>query len=263
MLHCAVACAGCPDSHPGRGRQSSADTHRRGSSLAARPLHERPTVTLHLPQVERWTSNWFGARAVEVKPAGQGGPARRGLVRGAGQRGSLQRLVALDRLEITRGVFRRRRTTAATRSPSCASLPVRRAHRVAGLSDHGARIRPGGGAAGAARAQPHAAGHHLGHKPRRARSSLTANRSCARPRRALERVINTPALLCTTRRARILSGGRAPLVRGSASLAGPWSLVQTPPAAVAALAAAPTNRPPRPPTSPRRASSSAPGPRNC
>src|SRR5262245_38838461 len=65
------------------------------------------TVTLHLPQVEQWTSNWFRARAVvEVKPA----ESKKSLTGVAWfeAKGSVDRsnrLVTLDRIEITRANF--------------------------------------------------------------------------------------------------------------------------------------------------------------
>src|SRR3954451_14335477 len=64
-------------------------------------------VTLYLPQVERWTSNWFSARAaVEVKPAG----AKKELVgviwfEAHGTVDRPNRIVTLDRLEVTRARF--------------------------------------------------------------------------------------------------------------------------------------------------------------
>jgi HPt (histidine-containing phosphotransfer) domain-containing protein len=65
------------------------------------------TVTLHLPQVEQWTSNWFRARAaIAVKPA----TARKELLgvvwlEAQGRVDRSNRLVTLDRLEITKGRF--------------------------------------------------------------------------------------------------------------------------------------------------------------
>ena len=65
------------------------------------------TVTLHLPQVERWTSNWFSARAaVEVKPA-KAKEELLGVVwfEAHGSVDRANRLVTLDRLEITKVRF--------------------------------------------------------------------------------------------------------------------------------------------------------------
>src|SRR5688572_6934814 len=65
------------------------------------------TVTLHLPQVERWTSNSFTARAaVEVKPA-KAKTELLGVVwfEAQGSVDRSNRLVTLDRLEITKGNF--------------------------------------------------------------------------------------------------------------------------------------------------------------
>src|SRR5262252_6609416 len=65
------------------------------------------TVTLHLPQVERWTSNWFSARAVvEVKS-----PKEKGDLMGVvwfeahGTVDHSNRVVTLDRMEITKANF--------------------------------------------------------------------------------------------------------------------------------------------------------------
>src|SRR5262245_41140604 len=65
------------------------------------------TVTLHLPQVERWTSNWFRARAaVEVKPA-QSKKEQLGVIwfESHGTVDHSNRMVTLDRIEITKGRF--------------------------------------------------------------------------------------------------------------------------------------------------------------
>jgi hypothetical protein len=65
------------------------------------------TVTLHLPQVERWTSNSFVARAVvEVKSASAKQESL-GVVwfEAHGVVDRSNRLVTLDRMEITKGRF--------------------------------------------------------------------------------------------------------------------------------------------------------------
>ena len=73
------------------------------------------TVTLHLPQVERWTSNSFTARAaVEVKLA----KTRQELLgviwfEAHGRVDRSNRVVTLDRLEITRGNFPAAATNAS------------------------------------------------------------------------------------------------------------------------------------------------------
>src|SRR4051794_34926977 len=64
-------------------------------------------VTLHLPQVERWTSNWFTARAVvEIKPADAKKDSL-GVVwfEAHGTVDRSNRIVTLDRLEVTKGRF--------------------------------------------------------------------------------------------------------------------------------------------------------------
>src|SRR5262245_9057910 len=65
------------------------------------------TVTLHLPQVERWTSNSFVARAaVEVKPA-QSKKEQLGVIwfEAHGSVDHSNRMVTLDRVQITKGRF--------------------------------------------------------------------------------------------------------------------------------------------------------------
>src|SRR5215470_8442219 len=91
---------------------------RPSSGSAATPVDEESpwprvrstngsTVTVHLPQVERWTSNSFTARAaVEVKPANAKGEAL-GVVwfDAHGSVDREKRLVTLDSLEITKARF--------------------------------------------------------------------------------------------------------------------------------------------------------------
>ena len=91
---------------------------RAGLLIAQTPLDEESpwprvrstnghTVTLHLPQVETWTSNSFTARAaVEVKPAG----AKKELlgviwIAAHGRVDHSSRMVMLDRMEITKARF--------------------------------------------------------------------------------------------------------------------------------------------------------------
>src|SRR5580765_1903104 len=65
------------------------------------------TVTLHLPQVERWTSNWFSARAVvEVKSPKEKIDSM-GVVwfEAHGTVDRSNRVVTLERMEITKGNF--------------------------------------------------------------------------------------------------------------------------------------------------------------
>src|SRR6185295_17094986 len=64
------------------------------------------TVTMHLPQVERWTSNSFEARAVVgVKPAGKKETLGVIWFEAHGSVDHSNRVVTLDRLEITKGRF--------------------------------------------------------------------------------------------------------------------------------------------------------------
>ena len=141
----------------------------RGRASGPRTGH---TVTLHLPQVERWTSNWFSARAaVEVKPA----EAKKDLLgvvwfEAHGSVDRTNRLVTLDRLEITKARF-----PEAPDNGSNALAIVREVlpsgartvsldYLITALGFEQAAARRG-----AARTQAHAAGDHLGHEPHGAR----------------------------------------------------------------------------------------------
>jgi hypothetical protein len=205
------------------------------------------TVTLYQPQVERWTTNWFAARAVvEVKPA-RATNELLGVVwfeaRGSVDRS--QRIVALDRLQITKIHF-----PEATDNGSRALAILRE------LFPGGARTVSldylittlGFEQAAARRGSP-----GLSHTPpdilwvtNRAVLIIVDGEPVLRPipGAALERVINTPALLVrdTTGAKYYLAGDNQWFM--AEALAGPWSLVQIPPPAVAALSAAPTNPPP-------------------
>jgi hypothetical protein len=205
------------------------------------------TVTLHLPQVERWTSNSFTARAaVEVKAA-KAKTELLGVVwfeaRGSVDRSN--RLVMLDRLEITRGNF-----PTATDNGSNALAIVR-------------EVLPAGArtvsldylvtALGFVQAAARRGASGLKHDPpaiiwvtNRATLILIDGEPVLRPvtGTSLERVINTPALLV-----RDQPGGRFYLSGAgrwfaAAAISGPWSLAQNPPPAVGALVAASTNPPP-------------------
>jgi hypothetical protein len=211
------------------------------------------TVTLYQPQVERWTSNWFAARAVvEVKPAGATNESL-GVVwiEAQARVDRSQRLVTLDRLEITKAHF-----PDATDDGRSALAIVR------DLYPAGARtvsldylITTLGFEQAAARQES----HKFNNAPpvilwatNRTVLILIDGEPVLRPvpDAALERVINTPALLV-----RDPAGGRFYLAGedqwfAADALAGPWSLVQVPPAAVAALTPAPTNRPPARPDAP-------------
>src|SRR5215467_9324975 len=87
-------------------------------ATAARPLDEQSpwprvrstngnTITLHLPQVERWTSNSFTARAaVEVKLANVKSEILGAIWLDAhGRVDRASRVVTLDRIEITKSRF--------------------------------------------------------------------------------------------------------------------------------------------------------------
>src|SRR5262245_36998878 len=65
------------------------------------------TVTLHLPQVERWTSNSFVARAVVEVKAKAAKKDSLGVIwfEAHGSVDRSNRLVTLDRMEITKGRF--------------------------------------------------------------------------------------------------------------------------------------------------------------
>jgi hypothetical protein len=205
------------------------------------------TVTLYQPQVERWTTNWFAARAVvEVKPA-RATNELLGVIwfeaRGSVDR--TQRIVTLDRLQITKIHF-----PEATDNGSSALAIVRE------LFPGGARTVSldnlittlGIEQAAARRGSP-----GLSHAPpeilwvtNRTVLILVDGEPVLRPvpDTALERVINTPALLVRdTTGARFYLAGENRWFAAD-SLAGPWSLVQVPPPAVAALSPAPTNPPP-------------------
>ena len=205
------------------------------------------TVTLYQPQVERWTSNWFKARAaVEVKPAGAKADLL-GVVwfEAQGSVDRSNRLVTLDRLEITRGRF-----PEAPDNGSNALALVRE------VLPAGARtvsldylITALGFVQAAARQGPRG----LKHTPpdiiwatNRTVLILIDGEPVLRPipGAALERVVNTPALLVRDKAgARFYLAGDGQWF-AAGSFEGPWSLAQNPPAEVAALAAAPTNGPP-------------------
>ncbi|MEO8427014.1 MAG: hypothetical protein ABI651_07880 [Verrucomicrobiota bacterium] len=205
------------------------------------------TVTLHLPQVERWTSNSFSARAaVEVKPA----KAKEDLLgvvwfEAHGSVDHSNRIVTLDRLEITKARF----PEAADQGSNALAI-------VRQVLPSGARtvsldylITALGFAQAAARQGPGG----LKHTPpdiiwatNRTVLVLIDGEPVLRslPGAALERVVNTPALLVHDKaNAKFYLAGDSQWF-ASVSLKGPWALSQSPPAEVAALAPAPTNAPP-------------------
>ena len=196
------------------------------------------TVTLHLPQVERWTSNSFVARAVvEVKPA----KTKKDLLgvvwfEAQGKVDRTNRMVTLDRFEVTRANF-----PDAPDNGSNALAIVQEAipagvrtvsldYLVAALGFVQAAAREGT--------------HGLKHDPPRIiwatnRTTLIVidGEPALRPvaGTTLQRVINTPALLVRdTTSAQFYLAGDGQWFAAS-TLAGPWSLAQNVPAEVAAL----------------------------
>ncbi|HTY86094.1 MAG TPA: hypothetical protein VMB80_01405 [Candidatus Acidoferrum sp.] len=204
------------------------------------------TVTMYLPQVERWTTNWFVAQAVVgVKPA-RTKKEQLGVVwfEAQGTVDRSTRLVALDRLEITRGSF----PDAPDNGSNDLAL-------VRELFPGGARtvsldylITALGFEEAAARPQTQPLNHNPPDIIWVTNPSVLVvidGEPVFRPMAgtALERVINTPALLV-----RDPAGGRLYLSGESQwfaadALAGPWSLAQIPPPDVAAFSPASTNAP--------------------
>jgi hypothetical protein len=199
------------------------------------------TVTLHLPQVESWTSNSFTARAaVELKTAGSK-KEWLGVVWIAAQ-GSIDRsnrIVTLDRLEITKARF-----PEAPDNGSNALAILRE------VLPSGARtvsldylITALGFAKAAARQGPRG----LKHSPpeivwatNRAVLILIDGEPVLRPvpGGSLQRVVNTPALLVRDEAsARFYLAGDG-VWFAATSIQGPWSLAQSPPPEVAGLAPA-------------------------
>lgn len=205
------------------------------------------TVTLHLPQVERWTSNSFVARAaVEVRMA-KAKSELLGVVwfEAHGTVDQSNRLVTLDRLEITKGRF-----PTATDNGSNALAIVR-------------EVLPAGArtvsldylvtALGFVQAAARQGASGLKHEPPQIiwatnRTALIRidGEPVLRPiegKAALERVINTPALLVRDKAsARFYLSGAGQWF-AAASIQGPWGPAENPPAAIASLAPPSTNQP--------------------
>lgn len=196
------------------------------------------TVTLHLPQVEQWTSNWFRARAaIAVKPA----TARKELLgvvwlEAQGRVDRSNRLVTLDRLEITKGRFPEATDEGSNALAIARPLLPTGARTVSldylltalGFEQAAARQGPVG----------------LQHTPpailwttNRAVLIVVDGEPVLRPvpDSGLERVINTPVLLVRDKATGkfYLDGEGRWFTAGS--LKGPWSLAQSPPSEVAAL----------------------------
>lgn len=197
-------------------------------------------VTFNLPQVERWTSNSFVARAaVEVKPAGAK-KSTLGVVWFAAQ-GSVDRtnrLVTLDRFEITKGRF--------PDTPDHGSNALALAREVLPAGARTVSLDYLITALGFVQAAAREGSRGLKHDPPRIiwatnRTVLVIIDGEPVVRRVtgtgLERVINTPSLLVRDRGAKFyLPGGSRWFAADT--LAGPWSLVQSPPAEVEALSPA-------------------------
>jgi len=202
------------------------------------------TVTMQLPQVERWTSNSFVARAVVgVKPAGAKKESL-GVIwfEAHGNVDRSNRVVTLDRMEITKTRF-----PDATDNGSNALAVVR-------------ELFPGGArtvsldylitALGFAQAAARQGSQGLNHSPpdiiwatNHTVLVLIDGEPILSPvaGTSVKRVVNTPALLIhdqASERFYLLGDGQW---FAAGSITGPWSLAQSPPAAVAALSPAKTN----------------------
>jgi hypothetical protein len=196
------------------------------------------TVTFHLPQVERWTTNWLSARAaVELKTTR---PKKDlfGVIwfEAHGSVDKSNRLVTLDRMEITKGRFPGEPDNGSNALNIVREVLPSGARTVSldylvtalGFAQAVARQGPGG----------------LQHTPpviiwatNRTVLVLIDGEPALRPVEgsSLKRVVNTPALLVqdpATSKFYLSGQGRW---FAADSLQGPWSLVQTPPAEVAAL----------------------------
>jgi hypothetical protein len=198
------------------------------------------SVTLHLPHVERWTSNWFIARAVVEVKAATTKKEILGVVwfEAKGTVDRSNRFVTLDRMEITKARFPEAKDSASN------TLAI--VH----------ELFPGGARTvsldylmttlGFAQAATRRGNQGLKHTPpevvwttNRAVLVLIAGEPVLRPitNSPLERVVNTPALMIHSKMDNkfYLFGESQSQWFGAGSLKGPWSLVQSPPAEVAAL----------------------------
>jgi hypothetical protein len=209
------------------------------------------TVTLHLPEVESWTSNSFRARAaVEVKLA-KTKTDLLGVVwfEAHGTVDHSNRLVTLDTIEITKPRF-----TDAKASESNALSAVR------DVLPSGARtvsldylVVTLGFARAAGRQGVHGLKHDAPNiiwSTNRAVLILIDGNPILRPisGSSFQRVINTPALLVTdpsNRKFYLAGEGRW---FSADAISGPWSAVQVLPADLAALSKDPAQHPPLPQT---------------
>jgi hypothetical protein len=204
-------------------------------------------VTLYLPQVERWTSNSFTARAaVEVKPAG----AKTDLLgvvwfEASGTVDQSNRLVRLDHFEVTKARF----PDAADKGSNAMAIVrevVPAGVRTVSLDYLITTL-------GFERAAARRGSHGLKHVP--PEIIWATNRSVlvlidgdpilrAVTNTTLERVVNTPALLLFEKQtAKFYLNGQDRWFAAT-SINGPWSLAQDPPSQVAMLAPPSTNQPP-------------------
>ncbi|HSU53521.1 MAG TPA: hypothetical protein VLT36_05645 [Candidatus Dormibacteraeota bacterium] len=208
-------------------------------------------VTLYLPQVERWTSNWFSARApVDVKPA----RAKKEILgviwfEAHGTVDHSKRVVTLDRFEVTRGRF----PDAPDKGSNALAI-------VREIVPTGARtvsldylITSLGFQKAAARQGPQG----LKHTPPEIiwatnrtvlvlidgepilRSVSTTTPPGAEVK--LDRVVNTPVLLLRENSNFYLNGQERWFT--ASEIKGPWALAQNPPPEIAALAQVSTNPP--------------------
>ncbi|HXI52865.1 MAG TPA: hypothetical protein VNH84_15225, partial [Candidatus Saccharimonadales bacterium] len=205
------------------------------------------TVTLHQPQVESWTSNSFHARAaVGLKMAGSK-TEWLGVVWIAahGSVDYLTRMVTLDRLEITKARF--------PDAPDGGSNALAIVRDVVPAGARTVSLDYLTTALGFAQAAARAGPSGLKHTPpeivwatNRTVLVIIDGEPVLRPvpDTDLQRVINTPALILFDKaQARFFLNGDG-LWFGAASVQGSWSLVQTPPTQVAALAPAPAGAAP-------------------
>jgi len=203
-------------------------------------------VTLHLPQVEHWTSNSFVARAaVEVKPA----DAKKEILgviwlEAHGIVDRSKRIVTLDRLVVTQGRF--------PDAPDHGSNALAIVRTVVPEGARSVSLDYLITALGFERAAARQGVRGLKHDPpdivwatNRSVLVLIDGEPVLRPvtNTTLERIVNTPALLVFEKQTgRFYLNGLDHWFAAPSSK-GPWSLAQTPPPEVAALAPPPSNRP--------------------
>jgi hypothetical protein len=205
------------------------------------------TVTLHLPQVERWTSNSLVARAVAMVKPLHAKKESLGVIwfEAHGSVDRTNRLVTLDRFEVTKGRF-----PEATDGGSNALKIVR-------------EVIPSGArtvsldylitALGFEQAAARQGSQGLNHTPPAiiwATNRTVLVRIDGQPHfqpvsgTVLERVVNTPVLLVRDKAsARFYLEGNGQWF-AAGSIKGPWSLAQSPPEEVAALSPAKTESAP-------------------